>query len=81
MVNINASFNLKQKSQIIAGVDDLEQAVTIRLDHLEQAVRELLHIVCSQSTLSHPDTKRLNRNLLGFQQMSLRVSSALVGLQ
>lgn len=46
MVNINPSFNLEQKSRIIAAIDDLEQVVATKLDHLEQAIRELLQIVC-----------------------------------
>lgn len=48
MVNIDPSFNLEQKSRILAAIDDLAQVVTTKLDHLEQAIRELLQIVCLQ---------------------------------
>jgi hypothetical protein len=68
MVTINASFDLRQKSQIIAAIDNLEQAVTTKLDHLEQAVRELLQIVCSQPKFGTQTLMGSTGTCLGFDK-------------
>jgi hypothetical protein len=45
MVRLNTSLDLTQKSRIREDIDTIEHSVTARLDHLEQAIRELLQIV------------------------------------
>jgi hypothetical protein len=57
MVTLNTSLDLNQKSRITKAIDEIEHSVTARLDHLEQAVRELLQIVSLQLKLLLSDTK------------------------
>jgi hypothetical protein len=57
MVTLNISLDLDQKSSIRDAIDEIEHSVTARLDHLEQAVRELLQIVSLQVKLLLSNTK------------------------
>lgn len=45
MVTTNVSLEGEQKSQLREVIDGIDQAVTAKLDHMEQTVRDLLQIV------------------------------------
>jgi hypothetical protein len=45
VVNTNSSLGRKDKSQLVKEVNGIDQDVTEKLDHMEQAVRDLLQIV------------------------------------
>jgi hypothetical protein len=57
MVTINTSLDLAQKSCVREDIDEIEHTVTARLDHLEQAIRELLQIVSLHAKILLSDTK------------------------
>ncbi|CAG7939810.1 unnamed protein product [Penicillium salamii] len=79
MVNIDPSFNLEQKSRILAAIDDLAQVVTTKLDHLEQAIRELLQIELAWvSTNESASFKRLS--WITFVFLPLMFVSSLFGM-
>ncbi|KAJ5620713.1 hypothetical protein N7510_004697 [Penicillium lagena] len=61
MLMLNTSLDLNQKSQIRADIDSIEKDLTARLNHLEQAVRELLQIELAWvSTNESASFKRLS---------------------
>lgn len=69
VVMTNSSFGLEQKAQLAAALDRIGQAVTLKLDHMEQAVRELLQIVGCLSATSHPKTNIKEKGTcLGFHK-------------
>lgn len=57
MVATNFSAQLGHKARLRASIDKIDQAMTAKFDHMEQAVRELLQIVRSFAEKFPPDTK------------------------
>lgn len=45
VVTTNVSLEREHKSQLREVINGIDQAVTAKLDHMEQAVRDLLQIV------------------------------------
>jgi hypothetical protein len=60
VVTTNVSLEIESKLQLRKVVNEIDQAVTAKLDHLEQAARDLLQIVRWATDLlknSRSDTK------------------------
>jgi hypothetical protein len=68
VLTTNSSFGFGQKAQLLAALGRIGQDVTVKLDHMEQAVRELLQIVGLPET-SPPNTNiKESGTCLGFHK-------------
>jgi ABC-type transporter Mla subunit MlaD len=56
VVATNLSAISGHQAQLRAAINELDQAMTAKFDHMEQAVRELLQIVRSLEEKYPPDT-------------------------
>lgn len=65
MVTTNVSLEIERKPQLREAVNGIDQTVTAKLDHLEQAARDLLQIVRRVTELLKKSRSETNINPIG----------------